>query len=591
MPTKKGGKMKASEIKDFLIASYDETPPKDLDGYILDSSLSSATAKVYYNPQTGHAVVAHRGTQGVWDWGNNIAYALGYYNYTPRYKTGKFTQDKAEKKYGKQNISTLGHSQGAVLARKLGADTKEVINVNPAYAFEKPKKNEYNIRSSTDVVSGLYAPVAKTRQGLFPNYSKKHDITIPSQSATDVLGEHSYNILDRMGDAEIGVGAGNKISSNNIMKCGGRRTNKLGFTADDIDWFGGSQGTAYINRGTNPYGTRGAGRYEESDSDDDYSDEEIEGGRRRKNPLASIGRTMAHAINPMSYVLESKKGKQAGIGLGDATNNYILPATVSAGKPIYDATAMTASTMLTGNPVLGKVAADTLWDKMVADKGFDPRERQKSQELGELSSTLGQAVAKPYSASLGGILSRNLVAEEFKRRDRQRRIGGSSAVSKIARLKRLLQTLRDELSQTRNANRREELMEQINQVRDELASEVIKIEVDNYRSDISGSDTSDNEGSVSDTSEDNSVDFLEDTKDDDEEEKNGRGLRRKGVNFEKVKWGTFTRMFKEFKKEHPRSRVKDLGQFANYVIKNKKKFSDKALKKAHFYKNIIMKGS
>jgi hypothetical protein len=582
----------------------------------------------------------------------------------------------------------------------LGADTKEIINVNPAYAFEKPKKNEYNIRSSSDVVSGLYAPVAKTRQGLFPNYSKKRDITIPTQSATDILGEHSYNILDRLEDSEIGVGAGIKISSNNIMKCGGRRTNKLGFTADDIDRFGGSQGTAYINRGPNPFGTRGAGRYEDSDSDeysDEYSDEEVEGGRRR-NPLASIGRTMSHAINPMSYVLGSKKGRQAGIGLGDATNNYILPATVSAGKPIYDATAMTASTMLTGNPMLGKAASDTLWNEMVAKQGYDPRERQKSQELGELSSTLGQAVAKPYSASLGGLLSRNLVAEEFRRRDRQRRIGGgntsslsedqvaalsvalgvvfgipasvllarlgnagviqlaemmrrdnqvapmpaqnyippglldyitetdsigssdnvpsfnvdletgdndsfevselsddmngrglrriggSSAVSrarenKKARLSRRIQEIRDELARTRNQNQREELMEEMNQI----TSKLIHMELD---------DDSSMEGSVS-SSSDSSVDFLEDTKDEDtkdEDDMNGRGLRRKGVNFEKVKWGTFTRMFKEFKKDHPRSRVKDLDQFANYVIKNKKKFSDKTLKKAHFYKNIIMKG-
>jgi hypothetical protein len=446
---KKGGKLKASEIKDFLQASYDETPPKDLDGYVLDSSLSSATAKVYYNPQTGHAVVAHRGTKGIMDWGNNLAYTLGYYDYTPRYKKGKSTQDKAEKKYGKQNISTLGHSQGAIIARKTGGDTQEVINVNPAYSFERPKKNEYNIRSSSDIVSGLYAPVAKAREVLYPNYSKKHDITIPSQSATDVLEEHSYRILDRLGDTEIGVGAGNKISSNNIMKCGGRRTKELGFQADDIDWLGGSQGTAYINRGTNPYGTRGAGFHDGHSSVDKYfkppkglrrgkgrdedssSDEEIEGGKM-KNPFKSVGKAfdkagdkmntgmakVATAINPMTYVLGSKTGRNLGIGLGDATNNYLLPAVVSAGKPIYDATAMTASTMLTGNPMLGKVAADTLWNEMVAKKGYDPRERQKSKELGELSGVAGEALAKPYSAALGG----NIVADEFRRRDRQRRI-------------------------------------------------------------------------------------------------------------------------------------------------------------------------
>jgi hypothetical protein len=173
----KAGKLKAKEVKDFLNASYEKSPPNDLDGYILDKSLSSATAKVYYNPQTNHAVVAHRGTKGTADWSNNLAYALGAYEYTPRYKQGKKTQDKAEAKYGKQNISTLGHSQGAILARKLGTDTKEVINVNPAYTFEKPAKNEYNIRSSTDVVSGLYAPVAKTREILFPKYNVDCPIT------------------------------------------------------------------------------------------------------------------------------------------------------------------------------------------------------------------------------------------------------------------------------------------------------------------------------------------------------------------------------------------------------------------------------
>jgi hypothetical protein len=515
----KGGKLKAKEVKDFLNASYEKSPPNDLDGYILDKSLSSATAKVYYNPQTNHAVVAHRGTKGTADWGNNLAYALGAYEYTPRYKQGKKTQDKAEAKYGKQNISTLGHSQGAILARKLGTNTKEVINVNPAYTFEKPKKNEYNIRSSTDVVSGLYAPVAKTREILFPKYSEKHDITIPSQSTFDVLGEHSYDILDRLGEKEIGVGAGNKISSNNIMKAG-KRYSRLGYTGEDIDWLGGGVittnnnnggvGTPYVNRGTNPYGTRGAGRhYDEIEGGNiDYNTafgigmgavagsaalykltqmiqelinnrqqvhpeavaemlqdaiaepgefdieegiptaeqwisppeglptaerwispaeglipyEEIEGGKI-KNPFKSVSKAfapvkktfdkagvkmntgaakVATAINPMTYALGNKDTRNAMIQSGKITHDYLLPAVVSAGKPIFDATAMVGSTMLTGNPLLGKVAADTVWNEMVAKKGNDPRQNQKSKELGELSTVFGQALAKPYTAALGG---------------------------------------------------------------------------------------------------------------------------------------------------------------------------------------------
>jgi hypothetical protein len=205
-----GGKLKADEIKGFVNESYEKNPKSNLGDWILDTELSNDNAKVYYNPNTGEAVVTHRGTQGASDWGNNAAYALGAYKFTDRYKQGKKVQDKTEKKYGKKNISTLGHSQGAILARELGADTKEIINVNPAYSFEKPKKNEYNIRSENDVVSSAYAPVAKAREVLFPEYAKKHDIKIPSESVTDVLGNHSADVLDKLGDQEIGVGAGKK---------------------------------------------------------------------------------------------------------------------------------------------------------------------------------------------------------------------------------------------------------------------------------------------------------------------------------------------------------------------------------------------
>ena len=205
-----GGKLKADEIKGFVNESYEKNPKSNLGDWILDSELSNDNAKVYYNPKTGEAVVTHRGTQGASDWGNNAAYALGAYKFTDRYKQGKKVQDKVEKKYGKKNISTLGHSQGAILARELGGDTKEIINVNPAYSFEKPKKNEYNIRSENDVVSSAYAPVAKAREVLFPEYSKKHDIKIPSESVTDVLGNHSADVLDKLGDQEIGVGAGRR---------------------------------------------------------------------------------------------------------------------------------------------------------------------------------------------------------------------------------------------------------------------------------------------------------------------------------------------------------------------------------------------
>jgi hypothetical protein len=187
-----GGELSVGNIKKMLKASYKEAP-EEINGFILDHDLSNEYAVVYYNPSTGQAVVCHRGTTTAYDWTNNAMYAVGRYKSTDRYKIGKSTQEKAIKKYGAQNITTLGHSQGAVLARELGKDTKEVITLNPAYKGEKPLKNEYNIRSSRDVVSaGLWG----TKRG--------HDIVIPAKGY-NLLGEHMIDILDRV-DQNMMVG-------------------------------------------------------------------------------------------------------------------------------------------------------------------------------------------------------------------------------------------------------------------------------------------------------------------------------------------------------------------------------------------------
>jgi hypothetical protein len=58
-------------------------------------------------------------------------------------------------------------------------------------------------------------------------------------------------------------------------------------------------------------------------------------------------------INPMMIALNNDKSRKLMAQSGELTNDYLLPAVVSAGKPLYDTSAMAASTMLTGNPVLG----------------------------------------------------------------------------------------------------------------------------------------------------------------------------------------------------------------------------------------------
>lgn len=193
-----GGAVAVKNIKSFIDESYNKKAKDKIDDYELDKSLSGDYAKVYYNPNTKQAVVVHRGTQGASDWLNNVAYVIGAYKLTNRYKTGKEIQQKAEKKYGKSNVSTLGHSQGAMIASEVGKKSKEIIKLNPAYKGEKEGKNEYTIRSKSDVVSGVkhFKPSDKT-------------ITIEAdpKHRYNILNEHSSDILNRL-DQEQMIGAG-----------------------------------------------------------------------------------------------------------------------------------------------------------------------------------------------------------------------------------------------------------------------------------------------------------------------------------------------------------------------------------------------
>ncbi len=114
----KGKGLRAETLRSLLEASYtgDSNPTGK---WMRDDDLSSDAAHVFIDP-SGHAVVAHRGTEGTAsDWGNNIKYAttgeVGY-KQTDRFKESKQIQKAAEDKYGSQNISTIGHSQGELLA-------------------------------------------------------------------------------------------------------------------------------------------------------------------------------------------------------------------------------------------------------------------------------------------------------------------------------------------------------------------------------------------------------------------------------------------------------------------------------------------
>ena len=186
-----GGKLGRDELKGLLDGSY--SGKNEVAGWNLDKSLSTDKVKVY--TKDGRAVVAHRGTEGFSDWGNNLVYAIGgekLYKKTDRYKESERIQKKAESKYGASNVSTIGHSQGGLAAELVGKKSKEVITLNKAaHPFEKRKSgNQTDIRSERDVVS-WFSPSSETI----------------ASAGYNPLTEHSADILDRVSaDKEYGRG-------------------------------------------------------------------------------------------------------------------------------------------------------------------------------------------------------------------------------------------------------------------------------------------------------------------------------------------------------------------------------------------------
>lgn len=192
----KGGSLSTDNINLFIKNSYDKkNPVDDINGFIKDKSLSTDEIQTYFNKLNGQVVVVFRGTEGtLTDWSNNAQYVIGNYENTDRFKRAKTLFNKIIKKYNEKNLTLVGHSQGAILSRKLGKNVKEVINVNPASLSEKLMPNEYNIKSKIDVVSFLLKTNDKT--------------TTLKNTSYNPVAEHSSEILEKVPNQIIGAGGG-----------------------------------------------------------------------------------------------------------------------------------------------------------------------------------------------------------------------------------------------------------------------------------------------------------------------------------------------------------------------------------------------
>lgn len=197
-----GGTISAKELKLLHQSAYKKDKDKQVGDWVLDESISKPTAVVYVNQKTKEPIVIHRGTEGtVKDWANNLAYVAGFSKKTQRYKDSEAVQKQAEEKYG--DTLTSGHSQGGIYS-KLAKNKKGIIDVNPASMGEVATEGT-TIRSATDPVSVL--------AGL-TNVFKKSDKNITTSAKTNPLEAHSLDILDELGDKQLGgrLGRGKKFS-------------------------------------------------------------------------------------------------------------------------------------------------------------------------------------------------------------------------------------------------------------------------------------------------------------------------------------------------------------------------------------------
>ena len=190
-----GGMLSIEHFKKLLNASYQ--PNATVEGFVKDTELSTNTTVVFFNPTTNQAVIAHRGTKGMNDMLNNVAYAVGgikNYKKTKRYKDARTVQRQAEEKYGKENVTTIGHSQGALLAELLGHDTKEIITLNKATRpwSNTKQDNQFDITTSKDPISKLnpFQGINKNEKVLKSktwNPVKEHSTTVLNKYENDMM--------------------------------------------------------------------------------------------------------------------------------------------------------------------------------------------------------------------------------------------------------------------------------------------------------------------------------------------------------------------------------------------------------------------
>lgn len=189
----KGGSLTASETGALIKSSYDRKN-KDIGDFKIDKKLSGRRTKVYFNEAENKPVIVHRGTDSIQDVGTDIGLMFGYRG--KRFAHAKKMQKKAEKKYGTENMHSLGHSLGGIVTEEVGGKSKNIITLNKAVSpweiNRKTGKNQTDIKTSNDPVSML---------NKFNHNGNKTSVI--KSEGWNPLAEHSSDVMSRVNPDKV----------------------------------------------------------------------------------------------------------------------------------------------------------------------------------------------------------------------------------------------------------------------------------------------------------------------------------------------------------------------------------------------------
>lgn len=203
-PVRKATALSKDTLEKMLAATY-EGQNLNVNNYNVDQRLSDERVKVYHDPTTKHTVVAHRGSAETRDWLENGLYALGLTK-GKGWRHSKKVQKEAERMYGVENLTTIGHSKGALHAQKYGqkggaiVTLNKPVNLTDAIHYKVPSK-QTDYTGEGDVVSllrplqrGKKAVVLKKKGGALRGVKQ----VLKKGIIGSVLEEHATGTLRRL---------------------------------------------------------------------------------------------------------------------------------------------------------------------------------------------------------------------------------------------------------------------------------------------------------------------------------------------------------------------------------------------------------